>query len=209
MRYRLQFVILVAIGVLLWGNNGLAAQTTESEPQSAPPAGEEGISLLQSTEQAIPIGEMNPNPVRRGGSFFTILQMVLVLALVAGAVYGVVFFLKRLSRPGVQKNPHLRILAAAHLGSNRFVHVIAVGSQAWLIGAGEGGVSLISEITDSEAVDALLLEASEKSAEAEPGKQLSGFAHLLSRFSGKEGSAVQPDLNVENLRKRRERLREL
>ncbi|MDR0562954.1 MAG: flagellar biosynthetic protein FliO [Spirochaetaceae bacterium] len=206
MRYRLQLGVLLTIGILLWENIGLFAQTLDPESQSAPPAGEEAIVLPRSSERDIPIGESNANQRPRTGSFFTVLQMVLVLALAAAAVYGVVFFLKRISRTPEQKDPHLKVLAAAHLGSNRFVHVVSVGSKAWLIGAGESGVSLISEIADSEAVDAMLLDASRKNAETE---KLSDFARLLSRVSGKELPSVQPDLNAENVRKRRERLRGL
>jgi flagellar protein FliO/FliZ len=135
--------------------------------------------------------------------------MVLVLALAAAAIYGIVFFLKRISRPPQQKDPHLKVLAGAHLGSNRFVHVVSLGSRAWLVGASEGGVSLISEIRDSETIDAMLLDESRKSAEVRVGK-LADFFHIVSRYlGGRESPNVQRELNAENVRKRRERLRGL
>jgi hypothetical protein len=83
-----------------------------------------------------------------------------------------------------------------------------VGSKAWLVGAGEGGVSPIAEISDQEAVDAMLLEdASRKSAESIRGP-LPDFGALLRRLAG--GSLPdKPGASPENVRKRRERLKGL
>jgi flagellar protein FliO/FliZ len=133
--------------------------------------------------------------------------MVLVLALAAAAIYGVVFFLKRAARPREQNNPHLKVLTSAHLGSSRFVHVISVGSHAWLVGTGEGGVSLIAEINDKEAIDAMLLDESRRSVESAPGR-FPDFRALLRRLGARETSDGQP-FSPENLRRRRERLKGL
>jgi flagellar protein FliO/FliZ len=138
-------------------------------------------------------------------SFFTILRMVLVLALVAGVIYLVVFFLRRLSRPQAEQNPHLKILASTHLGGGRYVHVISVGNKAWLIGSGEGGIGHIADITDQEAVDAMLLESSKKNAEKPGINALPAFQSLLKRFSG--GNEQPPEDRIESMRKRRERFK--
>ncbi|MDR2741115.1 MAG: flagellar biosynthetic protein FliO [Treponema sp.] len=163
-------------------------------------------------ESAIILGEAapgtSPSPVSSG---FVVFRMVLVLALVAAAVYGAVFFIRRASRPRDSRNPHLKILTSAHLGSNRFVYVVNVGNQAWLVGAGEGGVSLISEITDKDALDTMLLEDSQKQAES-PGGRFPDFRTLLRRFGGGVGPDLppdKPDFSADNVRKNRERLRGL
>jgi flagellar protein FliO/FliZ len=129
--------------------------------------------------------------------------MILVLALVAGLIYVVVFFLRRFSRPQTEQNPHLKVLATTHLGGGRFVHVVSVGKNAWLVGAGEGGISHIADIADQEAIDVMQLDASRKSAEESVNPLLS-FQALLKRFSA---PAVPPADRVENLRKRRERFK--
>jgi flagellar protein FliO/FliZ len=151
-----------------------------------------------------------PAPV---SSAFVVFRMVLVLALVAAAVYGAVFFIRRASRPRDSRSPHLKILTSVHLGSNRFVYVVNVGSQAWLVGAGEGGVSLISEVTDKETLDAMLLEDSQRQAES-PGGRFPDFRTLLRRFGGGAGPghpadkpADKPGVSADNVRKNRERLR--
>jgi flagellar protein FliO/FliZ len=134
--------------------------------------------------------------------------MVVILALAAAAIYGLVFLFKRLVRPREQRDPYLKVLSRAGLGANRFVYVISLGSKAWLVGAGEGGVTPIAEISDQEVVDAMFLEdASRKNAEAVRG-QLPDFGALLRRLSG---GIVQdkPGASPENVRKRRERLKGL
>ncbi|MDR1956121.1 MAG: flagellar biosynthetic protein FliO [Treponema sp.] len=162
-------------------------------------------------EEAILLGDETAvalAPQQQGAiSFLTILRMILVLALAAGAIYGILFFLKRISRTPEQKDPHLKVLAGVHLGSNRFVHVVSLGSQAWLLGACEGGVSLIAELTDTETIDAMLLDESRKSAQG----KVSGFdfSQVLRRLGGGAGPDPHTELKAENVRKRRERLRGL
>jgi flagellar protein FliO/FliZ len=137
-------------------------------------------------------------------SFFVILRMILVLALVAVFIYAVVFFLRRLSKPQAARNPHLKILASTHLGGGHYVHVVSVGSGAWLIGSGEGGVHHIADVTDREALDAMLLDSSRKRAET-PGNPLQSFQAILKQFSG--GAELPPEDRIESIKKRRERFK--
>jgi flagellar protein FliO/FliZ len=135
--------------------------------------------------------------------------MVLVLALVAAAVYGVVFVLKKVARPTEKKDPFLRVLATASVGTNRFVHVVALGSKAYLVGSGDAGVNLIAEVDDKETVDAMLLDESQRDAE-ERGPGTLDFKTILRRFSPSSPSnATDTKASVEKLRKRRERIQGL
>jgi len=134
-------------------------------------------------------------------SIWPIIRMILVLVLVAVAIYGIIFILKKSSKKNVNNNPFLKVLANAHLGTNRYVHIVSVGSKAWLLGASDGGVNLISEIEDKEIIDAMLLEDSAKSSQSS-GKLLD-FLSILRRF----GAPVQSNPSgTENIRKFRERL---
>jgi flagellar protein FliO/FliZ len=208
--FRIIIVIMVLISSLGTGSTELSAQTSDTPSGTGEQTDPQGVSV-RSGEQAIPLGAAPAVdiPSNQGAvSFFMILRMILVLALAAGAIYGVVFFLKRISRPPDQKDPYLKVLAGVHLGSNRFVHAVSLGSQAWLVGASEGGVSLIAEIADRETIDAMLLDASRKHAEPGEGKLLD-FSQLLRRLGGEAGLDPQTKLKAENVRKRRERLRGL
>jgi flagellar protein FliO/FliZ len=190
----------------------LSAQTREEGEQTpgtaeifipAPPVAEESLSLDEDPPEGFSGAEVSVFPA--------ILRMVAVLALVAVFIYIAVLVLKglfkRISRPQEPENPYLKITARAQLDPGHFVCVVSVGpKQAWLVGAGEGGVSLIAEITDKETVDALLLEDSRKKNEPGSGK-FPDFRSLLRRLGGGTGNIPGP--SPEDLRKRRERLRSL
>jgi flagellar protein FliO/FliZ len=85
------------------------------------------------------------------------------------------------------------------------VAVVAVGSKAWLVGAGDSGVNLISEIEDQEMVDAMLLDESRNGPDNGAPK-FSNFSALLRRLGGGPSSKR---LGADDLRKRRERLNKL
>jgi flagellar protein FliO/FliZ len=191
------------------------------------------VPAARLDEREIQLGEESPGvPVAAPGpvSGFVILRTVLLLILAAAAVYGLVYLVKRISRPRDTLSPDLRVLATARLGPNRFVHVVALGTRAWLVGAGEGGISHIADVTEQEALDTLLLEESRRIAMAGSGRPLD-FRALLRRFGvgargevppgtgreeggdagsvGRRLSAVDADGHAENIRRRSDRLRGL
>jgi flagellar protein FliO/FliZ len=192
----------------------LNAQNAEAAP---PPAG-------LSSERDLVLGEESPGvPVPPQGqvSFFVILRTILVLLLAAVAIYGAIYLLKRIARPKELRDPNLRVLASTHLGQNRFVHVVALGTRAWLVGSSDGGVTHIADIEEQEALDALLLEESRR-AGAGPVRLLD-FRALMRRFapsSGREnpdsGKGFGPSAGnspgnsaADKIRERRERLKGL
>ena len=160
----------------------------------------------KAAEEAMPIGRVSAPPVQNSGSsIWAVIRMILVLALAAAAIYGIVYFIKRSSKQTAVNDPFLKILASSHIGFNRYVHIASVGSKAWLLGASEGGVNLISEIEDKEIIDAMLLEDSKKSVETQ--SRFPDFLSILRRL-GTPGQTRSSD-GVDEIRKRRERLKGL
>jgi flagellar protein FliO/FliZ len=140
-------------------------------------------------------------------SISSILRMVLVLALAALAIYGVLFFVKRAGRPRGSGDPHLRVLARAGLGGSSSAAVLAVGTRAWLVGFSEGGgVSLITELEEREALDAMFLDESLRKEEA--GKNRFVDFRTLLRRARKEVPPA-PEAGITGIRQRRDRLRGL
>jgi flagellar protein FliO/FliZ len=131
--------------------------------------------------------------------------MVLVLALTAAAIYGIVFWLKRVTRPPAPRNPYIKVLSSAPLGSNRYLHVVSLGAKTWLLGAGDSGISLIAEVTDQEAEVAAMLQDTLKGSDA-AGLKLPDFKALLRRLGG---LSADKRPTADNVRKRRERLKGL
>ena len=145
-----------------------------------------------------------------GVSVFGIFRVLLTLAVVAAAIYGLVYFLKfrRAAREKEGQDPFLKILASVPLGASRGVHVISVGPQAWLVGSAETGVNLISEIADKDTINAMLLEDSKRIAMP----PLGGAGPMLDfkAILGKLGiSAKNENSGPDQIRKRSERLKGL
>jgi flagellar protein FliO/FliZ len=201
----LWFLCICIFLVFITGSGGgvLSAQAFDEGELSPDSLSPDTLSAERSIflEETPPV---EPVSLQGGASLFVILRMVLILVLAALAIYGVVFFLKRLTRPAEQRDPHLKILASVHLGSNRFAYVVSVGSRAWLVGAAENGVSLIAEIDDQEAVDAMRLDDSQKSAET--GSRFLDFKTMLRRLGGGNFTADSGIPSADNVRKRRERI---
>ena len=158
---------------------------------------------ILAAEQAIVFDEGPGAVTPIGPTTGAVVRMVLTLALVAAAIYGVIFFMKRATRRVEVADPFLKVLASAHLGSNRHAHVVAVGSKAWLLGASEGGVNLISEIDDKDVLNAMFLDESQRDVEAPSGRALD-FKTILRRLGTPLGS---DPAGAQSIRKHRERLK--
>ena len=201
------FTVIAACSIILL-SQGVYAQ---EEPGSIVPESQIIIpdtpdpNPITEAERALRLGE-NPAPASANPvSFWSILRVLLTLVVVAAAIYGLVFLLKRTSKGDTGKDPFLKILARTQLGVNRSVYVLSVGPNAWLVGAAENGVNLIAEITDKETLDAMFLEESRKSAESPAGRFLD-FKSLLGKL-GINSETGTP--GPENIRKRSERLKGL
>jgi flagellar protein FliO/FliZ len=198
--------MLRVAALLLWAGFLTQIQTISAQEVSdQETAVQEQSSVLESLRSAEQVysfdeGTVPAAPVA-GPSTWTVVRMILILALTAVAIYGIVYFFKRASKKSVSKDPFLKILASAHLGSNRYAHIVSVGGKAWLLGSSDGGVNLIGEIDDKDVINSMLLEESRKSAEA-PGRL--DFGSLLRRFGLPSETRVP---SADEIRKRRERLK--
>ncbi|TVQ23295.1 MAG: hypothetical protein EA382_10255 [Spirochaetaceae bacterium] len=128
-----------------------------------------------------------------------LVRMVVVLGVVVAIIYLVFHFLKRAGRTSTDGNGTIRVLSTESLPGNRQVYLVKVGSQVFLLGGGGDSVTLLSEITDQESVDALILAA----ADAAPTTRKT-FAEMV---SGLVQGSQSGTLNV--LRQQRERLQRL
>ena len=185
----------------------LSAQTQAPLPDANAAAG--GVATPRVDESTLVIGESEAIPApSSGSSFFIILRMVLVLALAALAVYGVVFFIKRMSRPQEARDPNLKVLARTALSSDTYAAVISVGHKAWLVAGGSGNVNLIAEIDETEPLETMLLEEERKGAEA-GNRPIMDFRSLLSKFgsSSRKGQSTENNSFADKIRKQRERLK--
>ncbi|MDR1470687.1 MAG: flagellar biosynthetic protein FliO [Spirochaetaceae bacterium] len=137
----------------------------------------------RESESVFVFGEAVPDTdLSAGPSVFALLRVILVLGLVAIAIYGLVFFLKKQSGARIRDDPYLKVLARTAVTPKAAAVVISVGDKAWLAGVTDEQVSLITEITDKEVVDAMLLDAANREIAAQSRRL--DFRALLARLSG-------------------------
>lgn len=199
--YALTIVMVMCGTSLLYSQTATTNQEKQAQTITAPDEGSLQIGDAPGTTTTNPQG---------GITFWTVFRLVLVLGLSVAAIYGIVYFLKKIARPAEPRDPYLRVLASTHLGSNRYVHIVAVGTKAWLVGSSDGSVQPIAEITDQETLDAMFLDESKKLSET--GKNANDFKSILRRFVSPKNEEIAQnpiDLNAERLKKQRERLRGL
>jgi flagellar protein FliO/FliZ len=128
-----------------------------------------------------------------------LLRMIVVLGAVIGVIYGIFYLLKRGGKGKVVQNDAIRLLGSQALPGNRSMYLVEVGSQVFLVGSGGDTINLISEITDKETVDAVILRGAESSTD---GKK--SFGELISGMF--KGGSSQ---SVGFMREQRERLTRL
>jgi flagellar protein FliO/FliZ len=158
-------------------------------------AQEDAVAAPGAQETELVFGEAAGNTdFSAGPSVFVLLRIVLILGLVAVAVYGLVFFLKKQSAVRVEADPYLKVLARTALTPKTAAVVVSVGDKAWLAGVTDEQISLITEITDKEVVDAMLLDAANREIAAQSRRI--DFRAVLSKLSGSFARSQLPTGNA-------------
>ncbi len=124
-------------------------------------------------------GESAPGAAERDSEsgIWVLLRIVIVLALVCAAIYGVVYLLKRSTRINVANDPYLKSVAQLVLAPNKALHVVTIGAKAFIVGVTDQSINPIGEIDDRELIDAMNLSSARNEA-AVPAS----FAAILSNF---------------------------
>ena len=180
------------------GTGGNAAPVNETElaiPDNGK-AASGGAGAAQGTQGA--------PPATPGVSTWDFLRMLLILAGVVGAIYALFWLLRRGSGKRIPQNDLIRVLGSRSLAGNRSLHLVEVGTSVYLVGSSDGGVELISEITDKESLDSVRLKAAEETPAARRS-----FQHLLSEIFRPAKKPFSLRESVGFLRTQRDRLKKL
>lgn len=123
----------------------------------------QGVSAPQNDETKFPIGaQIQQNVTTRNfNSIWGFIQMIVVFAIIILAIYGLFFFIRRSSKSTVEEGDIIKLVDNKSLGQNKFLHLIKISEEYYLVASSEGGVNLLSKIDDKEAVSKLDLEVSE------------------------------------------------
>jgi flagellar protein FliO/FliZ len=191
--------------------NGAASAT--AAPSASPAAAgntvdETNLTIPDTPQAAGPASSNTP-----GFGIWDLLRMVLILALVIAAIYGVFYVIRRGSgQKKIAETELIKLLGSQGLPGNRWLHLVNVQKQVFLIGSSEGAVNLIAEITDQESIDELRFQA-----QTEAPLRNRSFADLIGGFFGggpagpaaPGGDAGKTGAPLDFIKRQRDRLKKL
>lgn len=148
-RHLVAFVLLGGILTVLAASllgQGRAEPSVTASPSPTPATFlERGYAELN--REAVP-------PVRGGGSLWDLLSAIVVPTLIViAAAYGVIRLLRSLNRRVVgsmSTSQFLELIDTLPLAGSGVMHIVRVGDRYLLIGAGTGGLSLLTELQQEE-----------------------------------------------------------
>ena len=162
---------LVALPLAAQGKQSTASGSTPSGAAAGTTVDESNIPLPGSgatgTATGVAGGAASGAAAEQatgGVSTWDFVRMLLILAAVVGVIYFLFWLLRRGAGKKVQENDLIRVLGSRSLAGSRALHLVEVGSSVYLVGASDGGVELIAEITDKDSLDSVRLKAAEQPA---------------------------------------------
>lgn len=102
-------------------------------------------------------------------TFLVILRMIIILALVIAAIYGVMYVMRKsMKTEGVSDDPFLRRVSQINLGVGKSAQIITLLDKAYILGVTDNAVNLIAQVSDKELIDAMNLYSDDKNNSKKP-----------------------------------------
>jgi flagellar protein FliO/FliZ len=179
---RIALVLCAAIATLGAG----AAATAQNTPAQAQSVQGAVGTATKTDETTLAIGDAAANKkadtsALGSTTFSYFLRMIVVLALVVAAIYGLYRLMRRVARPKTVEDDSIRLLASKSLGPGKALHVVAMGTKAYLVGAADAAISLLAQIDDKDFIDELFLKAAQNPQKTGPGND---FGEMLAGILG-------------------------
>lgn len=197
-----QIIILLMAALSL----GLQAQDTGEEPVSQ----EREFPVIDESSLTFeePAGEAGLTDSLESGSITLTdyLRVIFFLALVIVLVWLFIRLLRRYSGNRFGDQEMINVMGSQALTAETSLHVVEVENSYYLLGASSSNISLITEITEEETVDALKLKRSQSY-----DRQGKNFFEMLMGLTPRENAPGEEasEKSVDFLKGRRDRLKDL
>lgn len=126
-------------------------------------------------------------------------RMIVVLVIVIGLIYGVLWFIKKKTNVVKTDDDYLRRAAYINIAPGKTIEVITLIDKAYLIGVTEDNITMLGEIDDKELISAMNLSADKKNNTKKPAT----FADVLDMFlvkkSGSKNVFSETEQQVDNM----------
>ena len=133
------------------------------------PTGENSIILDTDSDT---VTERSPN------GFWVFVRMVLVLVIVILLIWFVMKLVKKGTEVKPSDDPFLRRVASINLAPGKSVQIVTIQQNCYVLGVTDGGINLISQITDVETINAMNTYADKVNNTTKPNT----FEELLEIF---------------------------
>ena len=144
------------------------------------------------TEESIVISDDNTTESGNNASTYKgpstvgmFVRMIVVLVIVIGLIYGVLWFIKKKTNVVKTDDDYLRRAAYINIAPGKTIEVITLIDKAYLIGVTEDNITMLGEIDDKELISAMNITADKKNNTKKPAT----FADVLDMFLVKKGGA--------------------
>ena len=144
------------------------------------------------TEESIVISDDNTTESGNNASTYKgpstvgmFVRMIVVLVIVIGLIYGVLWFIKKKTNVVKTDDDYLRRAAYINIAPGKTIEVITLIDKAYLIGVTEDNITMLGEIDDKELISAMNLCADKKNNTKKPAT----FADVLDMFLVKKGGS--------------------
>lgn len=146
-------------------------------------------SIILSSDTVNPT--IDDNSIKGTSTIGLLLRVIIVLVIVVGLIYGVLWFIKRKTNIVKTEDDFLRRVSYINIAPGKSVEVITLIDKAYLIGVTEDNITLLGEIDDKELINAMNVNADKKGNVKKP----LNFADVLDLFTakGKKNSNVFTD----------------
>ncbi len=173
--------LLAAVIVFMAAVFALYSQTTTAaNDQSAATITEESIVFSDDASSDTGSSAQSYKGPSTVGMF---VRMIVVLIIVVGLIYGVLWFIKKKTNVVKTDDEYLRRAAYINIAPGKSVEVITLIDKAYLIGVTEDNITLLGEIHDDELIKAMNLSADKKNNTKKPAT----FSDVLDMFLVKKG----------------------
>ena len=158
----------------------LYSQNTVSKTETENTITEESIVLTDEVT-----ADSQPASSYKGPSTIGMfIRMIIVLIIVVGLIYGVLWVIKKKTNVIKTDDEYLRRAAYINIAPGKSIEVITLIDKAYLIGVTEDNITMLGEIHDDELIKAMNLSADKKNNTKKPAT----FADVLDMFLVKKGS---------------------
>jgi flagellar protein FliO/FliZ len=143
--------------------------------QNSTSLSEESIVL---TDDTLTDGTSSTQTYKGPSTVGMFIRMIVVLIIVVGLIYGVLWFIKKKTNVVKTDDEYLRRAAYINIAPGKTIEVITLIDKAYLIGVTEDNITMLGEIQDDELIKAMNLTADKKNNTKKP----TTFADVLDMF---------------------------